>query len=254
MSDSPIFDRVNSERDYTGTMASFRKEMTRYFRAAGYVYVPEQSNLPDPHLDGPYIEAEEEVVVRPFIPVVGIPRGTVEATVELEDGSVEEVAETFSGKKIVTKGDVATIVQESSASGFSFFRTAGVPEKLLEGRTEKEFWESVDLSPEALRAPERALRTQLREKYPDLFKEPEGPWNGLQSGDHILVEDQNFIDPGNAVEELRKSFEEQHPGYVMTEIKGITVNDDGSATLRIEAQELPPIKPLSEKNTAQLME
>jgi hypothetical protein len=40
----------------------------------------------------------------------------------------------------------------------------------------------------------------------------------------------------------------------MTAVNGIKVNDDGSATLKIEAQELPPIKPLSEKNTAQLME
>jgi hypothetical protein len=382
MSDSPIFDSLNSERDYTGTMESFRKEMTRYFRTAKYIYIPEQSNLPDPYLDGPYVEAEEEVLVSPFVPVKGVVRGTISEAnprivkLELSDAfeKMPSAEETFNselppgctpscahesgirgllehvgidtsngirvGDRVVAEplrdtfgralkgvSEVPTMELKAKVlgvssklvegqleahgvlpepvekrerredsfhpldlekQGISFtdyvksqiewfrksfphvneirtfiekeldgtetivvesadptppFKAEGVPEGILQGRTTAEFWESVDISPKALRAAER--RT-LEQPEPNVIKPKVlKHWFECENGAEAA---------SSVIEDVRKAFNEQHPGYIMTAVNGIKVNDDGSATLKIEAQELPPIKPLSEKNTAQLME
>lgn len=155
MSDSPIFDKLNAAHGYTDKMASLKKSTERYTHPLVSRVMPPTAPgtvrlQPHPILDGPaeflgaqvfegedHSQDEEELVLRPFVPVQGVPRG----------------------------------------------------EELL---------------------------------------------NGLDG----------------VVADVRRTFEREYPGHVMTAVTGIQELPDGSAILTVEGQALTPIKPLSEKNSA----
>lgn len=358
MSDSPIFDALNSEQDYTGKMESTRKLTSRLFPTAMFVYRSEQNNQPDPHLDGSYVEEEEEVLVRPFMPVQGIPRGTlgqmsikkgIPSRLTSEEGLTARVmkapthlseqdlldhgivvAETFSaeapedphgctdacrnehgirgllehvgidtsngisvGDRVVAEPRNRTFMEamREASEAPPVELTAKVPEAsaklvedLLEGHglinSERlaENFHPLDLEKQGISFTEFALMMvrKFREKYPHIKNVKFSTVNELDGTETFVVEstdprpEPGVIYPkeveqwvklpegtealGSILRDVRKTFNEQHPGYVMTAVNGIQEHDDGSATLRLEAQKLEPVKPLPEKDTAQLME
>jgi hypothetical protein len=78
MSDSPIFDQLNAERDYTGKMEVLRNR-TKPFRTIGMAgslplseFLQEVHEIADRTLG---VEEEPEVLAEPFVTVEGEPRG-----------------------------------------------------------------------------------------------------------------------------------------------------------------------------------
>lgn len=286
MSDSPIFDALNAEQDYTGTMASTRRYLKQSFTSPtvnlGTKRGPIQaaaSKLMDEHFDGPFTnsggvplglpsrEDEEEVYVKP---AGGVPRGTQTSCTPLRSNLLSvmpEIREELGQYTYTPSKD-----SEGAMMGTYEFDIA---DRAMTVTFDPGDLLDANISFSSFVA--GALKT-YREKFPDveevefrtkehdfelsqekLFvrsRGPKPPWIGIGEGDHILVTGMGdrFEDPGNAVEGVRQAFEEQHPGHVMVAVKGIQVHDDGSATLKVEGQKLTPVQPLSEKNTAQPME
>jgi len=123
MSNSPIFDALDAEQNYTDRMAAVKKSLIRYsplYSSVVPVIASDKEILghtmynPDPYLDGPIElvgaqefegdeseDSDEEIVIAPFIPAQGLPRGILTVG-EVADAvnsaypSQESVPDTFS--------------------------------------------------------------------------------------------------------------------------------------------------------------
>jgi hypothetical protein len=249
MSDSPIFDQLNSERDYDGILASFPKtQMSGFFAPSKQPSVPAQRFLEaDPYLDGPFhvIEPQEEVLAQPFVKTEGVPRGTRDVKVEenISEADLEKSGSSLAAfteytvKKFYADNPGLVSAKISMADQLDGTKTLTVSGAVVEPEKPEELYAKV------IGVPMQIFQNQMEA-------------HGITSPDCVLAEEASEAmdlyreTAGALLEDVRKAFAEEHPGHVMTAVTAIQEHEDGSATLTVEGQALTPVQPLSERNTA----
>lgn len=291
MSNEPIFDQLADERGYKALLESIhRRPISNLFAKRVQARVVTQEGLaPDPSLDGPIhlIEKEPEVVVSPFVPVQGVPRGTAstvplnlcmdklmhrpEITEELDqytynpESTCTQRCEHESG----IKGLLEHVGIDTSGGISVGDRVVAEPERLEEN------FHPMDLINSGVTFTEfmQGVIKQFHEKFPNAQNiristrsELDGTETFIVKGtrepviqSHVQLPDSVVMGASRegldgVLRDFRAEMGQQHPGFVPMAVTAIQEHEDGSATLTVEGQKITPVQPLSEKNAAQLME
>lgn len=223
MSDSPIFDELNAAQDYTGTMAVVKRSTSR-FRTIGMAqqlplstFLQEVHDIADRTLG---VEEEPEVLAQPFVAVQGEPRGLITGP--------EIIEEFFDPIELEEKG-----------ISFTEFST-----KMIEKFKEK--------YPHAEHFRISATQTDFAGPREKFVVESYTPHVSPETPSKTEDAPQEAL--GAILADWKATVALQHPGFIPMAVTAIQEHEDGSATLEVEGQYIPPVKPLSEKNTAQVTE